>query len=191
MIEKEGTKFIGEYTSYTGDTEYYNSETQEWMVAKMEQEFTNGLGCTSTCVVQVEKSKTADVTTQRRRKLDHVNSDAGGESYFERFTVEVSIFEEDPEYDDLVWAIDHSMTLLSKRCRVASESGDREQGCFDFIYVDVNDARGGFFFNMVKDVTFYVYVAPPPPPYSGASQMSSLFAAVLAPTLALLFATRS
>lgn len=188
MIEKEGTKFIGEYSSYAGDS-MYKAPDGSWLTGKMVDEFKTALGCTSTCVLTVEKSKTADITTQRR-KLTHggnVGTDDAGDSQFTRFTVEVTIFEDDPEYDALVFMIDKAMTMFSKHCSDVSS----QDACLDFIYISPDAARGGFFFNMVKDVVIYVYVAPPPPPMSGASQMSSLLAAVVAPALALLFVSRS
>lgn len=186
MIEKEGTKFIGEYSTYAGDTAYKGPDGA-WLTGKMVDEFKTALGCTSTCVLTVEKSKTADITTQRRRKLSHANDNDADIEQFTRFTVEVTIFEDDPEYDALVFMIDKAMTMFSKHCSDPSSA----DACLDFIYIDPDASRGGFFFNMVKDVVIYVYVAPPPPPMSGASQMSSLLAAVVAPALALLFVSRS
>lgn len=171
VIEKEGTKFVAEFSVY--------EDGAQPDVATMEAEFKLMLGCTSTCMLEMEASKDANIYLQQRRKRKLGEE----EDMFTKWTLEVSIFEEDPEYDELVEFIDKGMTRFMKEC---STTGSKF--CPSFVYADPDSGRGGFWFNMIKDVTFYVYVAPPPPPYvlSAAHRMSSVLAAVVAPLIALL-----
>lgn len=167
----------------------------------MKSELTIMLGCTSTCVLEVGVSNEANIYAQRRALASQIEAPAAAtpgaddkskrqlqsaDEMWTKWTLEVSIFEDDPDYDDLVAFVDKSLTRMMKECSTKSS-----KWCPTFMWAGPNAQRGGLWFNMIKDVTFYVYVAPPPPPYSfgAASRMSSMLAAFVASTAALL-ATR-